>query len=162
MFLGQGSNHSCSSWPTPQPQQHQIRAVSATYTGAHGNARCLTHWTGPGIKPTSSWILVGFVTTKPQWELLWLRFDLWPKDFHMLQMQPKQINKQSPAIPDTLYSHPFYLLKVTSLSYTKFFSFFSYVIRMSRGTEFSWFLDNCIEHLVVLQGMAMAGEKLLH
>ena len=24
---------------------------------------------GPGIEPTSSWILVGFVTAKPQWEL---------------------------------------------------------------------------------------------
>ena len=24
---------------------------------------------GPGIKPKSSWILVGFVTSEPQWEL---------------------------------------------------------------------------------------------
>ena len=23
-FLGQGSNQSCSCWPIPQPQQHQI------------------------------------------------------------------------------------------------------------------------------------------
>ena len=29
----------------------------------------LTHWAGPGIKHTTSWILVRFVTTKPQWEL---------------------------------------------------------------------------------------------
>ena len=28
---------------------------------AHGNARSLTHWTKPGIKPVSSWILVGFI-----------------------------------------------------------------------------------------------------
>ena len=34
-----------------------------------GNTRSLTHWAGPGIKPTSSWILVGFITTEPQWEL---------------------------------------------------------------------------------------------
>ena len=29
--------------PTPEPQQLGIRAVSATYTTAHGNARSLTH-----------------------------------------------------------------------------------------------------------------------
>ena len=28
------------------------------------------HWARPGIEPTSSWILFGFVTTEPQWELL--------------------------------------------------------------------------------------------
>ena len=30
-------------WPTPEPQQRQILAVSATYTTAHGNTRSLTH-----------------------------------------------------------------------------------------------------------------------
>ena len=30
----------------------------------------LTHRVRPGIKPLSSWILVGFVTPEPQWELL--------------------------------------------------------------------------------------------
>ena len=30
-------------WPVPQPQQHQIQAMSATYTIAHSNARSLTH-----------------------------------------------------------------------------------------------------------------------
>ena len=40
-----------------------------TYTTAHGNTRSLTHWARPGIKPTSSWMLVGFVTAEPQWEL---------------------------------------------------------------------------------------------
>ena len=37
--------------------QSQIWVTSATYTIAHGNARSLTHWTGPGIEPSSSWIL---------------------------------------------------------------------------------------------------------
>ena len=37
-FPGQGSNWSCSCWPTPEPQQLGIRVVSATYTTAHGNA----------------------------------------------------------------------------------------------------------------------------
>ena len=33
-----------------------------TYTTAHGNIRSLTHWERPGIEPTTSCILVGFVT----------------------------------------------------------------------------------------------------
>ena len=61
------SGYSC--WPTPQTQQYGIRATSATYTIAHCNARSLTHWAGPGIKPASSWMLVRFVTTEPPWEL---------------------------------------------------------------------------------------------
>ena len=39
----------------------QIRAVSATYTTAHGNTGSLTHWARPVVEPTSSWILVRFV-----------------------------------------------------------------------------------------------------
>ena len=46
-------NHSNTSselglWPTLQ-----LRAMPGS----------LTHWAGPGIEPTSSWILVGFITT---------------------------------------------------------------------------------------------------
>ena len=33
---------------------------SVTYTTAHCNTGSLTHWARPGIKPESSWILVGF------------------------------------------------------------------------------------------------------
>ena len=40
-----------------------------TCTTAHRNARSLTHGARPGIEPTSSWILVRFVTAEPQWEL---------------------------------------------------------------------------------------------
>ena len=39
--------------PTPQPQQCWI----------------LNHWSGPGIEPAFSWILVRFITTEPEWEL---------------------------------------------------------------------------------------------
>ena len=46
-----------------------IWASSVTYTAAYGNTRSLTHWTRPGIKPSSLWILVRFVTTEPQGEL---------------------------------------------------------------------------------------------
>ena len=35
----------------------------------HSNARFLTHWVSPGVKPSSSWILVKFVSTAPQMEL---------------------------------------------------------------------------------------------
>jgi len=42
-FPGQGSNQSCSHWPMPEPQKRGIRAASATYTTAHGNAGSLTH-----------------------------------------------------------------------------------------------------------------------
>ena len=37
-FPGSGWNRSCSRRPTPEPQQRGIRAASATYTTAHGNA----------------------------------------------------------------------------------------------------------------------------
>ena len=48
-----------------------IWASSMTYTPVHGNTGSLTHWVRPGIKPTTSWILVGFITTEPQWEIWW-------------------------------------------------------------------------------------------
>ena len=38
-----------------------IRAVSATYTTAHGNAGSLTHGARPGIEPETSWLPVRFV-----------------------------------------------------------------------------------------------------
>ena len=60
-FPGQGSNGSCSRWPTPQPQQRRIWAASATYTTTHSNAGSLTHWAGPGIEPATSWFLLRFV-----------------------------------------------------------------------------------------------------
>ena len=66
-FQARGSNQSCSC--QPQPQQRQIWASSATYTAAHGNAGCLTHWMRPGIKPTSSWILVRLISAEPRGEL---------------------------------------------------------------------------------------------
>ena len=50
------------------------------YTTAHGKARSLTYWVGPGIQPASSWILVGFVTTEPQWKCqYWPSYVTFPK-----------------------------------------------------------------------------------
>ena len=54
---------------TPQPQQHQIRAESVTHITAHGNVRSFTHWTRPGIEPTNSWFLIGFISAVPQRKL---------------------------------------------------------------------------------------------
>ena len=56
-----GLDWSCSYQPKLQPQQYRIQAASATYGTTHGNTRSLTHWARPGIKPTSSQILVGFI-----------------------------------------------------------------------------------------------------
>ena len=53
-----------------------IWAASATYTTVHSNVRSLIHWARPGIKPTSSWIPVGFLTTEPRQELHYAFFIL--------------------------------------------------------------------------------------
>ena len=42
------------------------RHGSATYTTAQGNPRSFTLWVGPGIEPTSSCILVRFITAGPE------------------------------------------------------------------------------------------------
>ena len=52
----QGSNRSCSCWPTPQPLHHQIRAISVTYTAS------LTQWARLRIKHASSQDSVQFLT----------------------------------------------------------------------------------------------------
>ena len=53
----------------PEPQQLRIRAVSAIYTTAHRNVGSSAHWVRPGIKPTTSWLLVRFISTAPLREL---------------------------------------------------------------------------------------------
>ena len=68
-FPGQGSSQSYSCQPRAEPQQRQIQAASTAYTTAHSNARSLTHLARPGIKPATSWFLVGFVSTAPQQKL---------------------------------------------------------------------------------------------
>ena len=39
----------------------RIGAVAASLHHSHSNSGSLTHWARPGIKPLSSWMLVGFV-----------------------------------------------------------------------------------------------------
>ena len=47
--------------------------IWAVATGLHHStqftAGSLTHWVRPGIKPKTSWFLVEFIFTGPQWEL---------------------------------------------------------------------------------------------
>ena len=43
-------------------------------TTAQGNARSLTHWARPGIKPVSSRMLVRFISEEPWWQVLFLSF----------------------------------------------------------------------------------------
>ena len=43
--------------------------MSVIYTTPHGNTGCLTHWARPGIEPSTSWFLVGFISAVPKWEL---------------------------------------------------------------------------------------------
>ena len=39
------------------------------YTTAHSSPGSLIHWARPGIKPASSWIPVGFISTEPRQQL---------------------------------------------------------------------------------------------
>ena len=57
----------CGSSQVRGPIQSELQLLA--YPTAHGNPRSLTHWARPGIEPSSSWTLVGFVTPKPQQEL---------------------------------------------------------------------------------------------
>ena len=57
----------------------QIGAAAAGLHHSHSNPGYLTHGARPRIKPASSWILFGFLTTEPQWELL---------VFHLLAVPP--------------------------------------------------------------------------
>ena len=52
--------------------------------------RILNPLSEPGIKPASSWILVGFVTTEPQWKLLII--DTLTKPFPILAFTSAEIN----------------------------------------------------------------------
>ena len=101
-FPGYGSNQSYSRQPRPQPQQWGIRAVSMSYTTAHGNAGSSTHWERPGIEPVSSRILVGFVnhwatTVTPSFLFLFFLF---------LGLQlPAYTTAMATPDPSHIYSH---------------------------------------------------------
>ena len=53
--LRHSHSHAGSIWAALCP------AASANYAAAYSNTGSLTHWARPGIEPTTSWILVGFL-----------------------------------------------------------------------------------------------------
>ena len=53
----------------PSQARSRIRATAVSLHHGHSNAGSSTHWPGPGMEPTSSWVLVGFITA--EWELLY-------------------------------------------------------------------------------------------
>ena len=67
-----GSTQARGRIGAPGASLHHSHSNTRSKTAAHGKARSLTHWVVPGIKPMSSWILVGFLTAEPQWE-----FQMW-------------------------------------------------------------------------------------
>ena len=114
-------NWNCSCWPMPQPQQCRIQAVSVTYTTARDKARSLTHWVRPGIKPASSWILVRFIITEPQWELLpFLPLKKWRETIIFCTSWPLTPWQFSQSILSSFISSLF----VPSLFYSSFHSFY--------------------------------------
>ena len=64
-----GQIRATAASPCHSHPQCGIWAKSVTYTTVHGNAVSLTHWAEPGIEPSSSCTLVGFITTEPWREL---------------------------------------------------------------------------------------------
>ena len=65
-FLGPNLWH----MEVPRPGvESELQLLAYTTATAHSNAKSLTHWAKPGIEPTSSWILVSFITAEPQQEL---------------------------------------------------------------------------------------------
>ena len=73
-FLGPHPQHMEVPWWGVESELHILVYATATatwdlaHTTAQGNTGSLTHWARPEIKTVSSWILVGFITTEPQWE----------------------------------------------------------------------------------------------
>ena len=56
-------------WHVEVPRRGvELEMQLLAYTTAHSNARSWTHWTRPGIRPTSSRILVRFITC---WATMW-------------------------------------------------------------------------------------------
>ena len=78
LFFWQTQAHLCEFFfLEPHPRHMEvprlrgwIGAVAAGLHHSHSTARYLTHWARPGIKPSSSWILVRLLSTEPRWDLL--------------------------------------------------------------------------------------------
>ena len=86
----------------------RIRAIAASLYHSHnkagselhhGNARSLAHGVRPGIKLTSSWILVWLNTPEPQWELP-------VRTFSILSSLEDRANLSPPISCSVMFSQP--------------------------------------------------------
>ena len=91
--------------------------MSVTYTTAYGNARSLTRWTRPGIKPANSWFLVGFFPLHHDGNSQPLTFyrshwvvDMWGERevclFLAKYFLMNIVTKQSPKVIGSVYLEP--------------------------------------------------------
>ena len=64
-----GSNQSCSCQPTPQATGTPYPSWICNLPHKSWQCQILNHWVRPRIEPSSSWILVGFVSAEPPREL---------------------------------------------------------------------------------------------
>ena len=79
--------------------------MSVTHTTAHGNAGSLTHWARPGIKPTTSWFLNGFISAVPQQELLEFAFFEFLLLF-LLLLYSQQVEVPGPGLEPSIQQWP--------------------------------------------------------
>ena len=59
------------SWhmEVPRPRRGGESELQLLAYASHSNTGSLTHWAWSGIEPETSWILVRFISSAPQWEL---------------------------------------------------------------------------------------------
>ena len=69
------------------PSQSSLQPSIFLWHTPQFTAMPLTHWVRPGIEPTSSWILVGFISDEPQQELLKSYILIWTWHFFHTQFQ---------------------------------------------------------------------------
>ena len=96
------------------------------YAIAHGNVGSLTHWARPGIKPSTSWFLVGFFSAAP-WQELWSLLNLNKKPCKFPGCLSWTI-----TLTDLLFSLPF-----SSLPFSLYFSHKQHPCCFSRAHAFS-------------------------
>ena len=115
-------------WPTPQPM---------------ATPDPLTHWTRPGIEPTSTWILVRFITTEPRWKLLLVGNQFWKKarynNFRTIQFLMKEVSCFRLFWPLNCYNFSSLPEIMNKLHYENvqgcFLGFFLRVIAMTYGSS---------------------------
>ena len=139
--------YSCQ--PMSQPQQCQIWALSAISITAHGNARSLTDWERPGIEPTTSGLLVSFISTVPWWQIPFFFLYSFLGQWFPVLCLPPHLFILLPLLP-------YYWFLCMYLSFKIFCCFFKFSssllsIYYNSGSElpfFSWYLGTILLSLL--------------